>query len=301
MLAAGLGAPSRRRTSSIVMFGPATAPREDAEVLAARDEDLELDALGVAALAGREERDDLAVRARLRLQVVERGVDRRELELHAHPVEREPGLEVRAEPMLLVLGEDAEEPGVELVLRDDAAAAAALLLRDLTERGEERLHLRRGLGRVALRGREDAPVELDGLEEQIEDLRRELDAPEAQVVEQVLELVREAAHHRGAEEAGEALQRVHGAEDVVDELGVAAAAPADVVEREEIAAQAVDDLLRLGEELLARLVARALAASAAARVLSHRLAGCAALAGSRVEEARRTSRAASSGVNGFGT
>ena len=80
--------------------------------------------------------------------------------------------------------------------------------------------------------------------------------------------MREAGHHRRAEETGQPLQRVNGAKDVVDELGVTAAAPADVVEREEIATETVDDLLGLGEELLARLFSGAVA-RASSGVLSH--------------------------------
>src|SRR6202022_1830030 len=110
---------------------------ENGEAFAARDQDLELDALGITALAGREGGDDLAVRPRLRLQLVQGRVDRRELELHPHAIEREARLEVRAKAMLFVFGEDAEEPGIELVLCNDASAAAAALLRDLPE-GRER-------------------------------------------------------------------------------------------------------------------------------------------------------------------
>ena len=98
--------------------------------------------------------------------------------MHAHPVEREPRLEVRAKPVLLVFREDTEEPGIELVLGDDTPAAATLLLRDLAERGEEELHLGRRLGAVALGRGQDPAVELNGLEEEVEDLRSELDTPE---------------------------------------------------------------------------------------------------------------------------
>ena len=97
--------------------------------------------------AGREVRDDLAVRARLRLEVVEGAVDRREREAHADAVERLALLDVGAEAVLLVLGEDAEEPRIEVVLRDDACAAAAAPLRDLPERDEELLDLGVRVGR----------------------------------------------------------------------------------------------------------------------------------------------------------
>ena len=128
-------------------------------------------------------------------------------------------------------------------------------------RDEERLHLVLRLGLVPFDRREDAPIELDRLEEEVEHRGRDLDSPEAQVVEQVLELVRQAAHDRGAEEPREPLQRVNGAEDVVDEVGVARAALHELVEREEIATQPVDELLRLREELLARLLAERVASA----------------------------------------
>ncbi len=106
-----------------------------------------------------------------------------------------------------------------------------------------------------LLGLEDLAVELDRSEEQIEDAGRELEAAEAKIVEELLELVRERRHARRAEEPREALQRVHRAEDVVDEAGVDAADALALVDREQIAAEALDDLLRLGEELLPRAIA----------------------------------------------
>ena len=60
---------------------------------------------------------------------------------------------------------------------------------------------------------------------------------------------------RGAEQPGQALQRVDGAEDVVDRAGSTCPARHALVEREQIAAEPLDDLLRLGEELVARAVA----------------------------------------------
>ena len=96
----------------------------------------------------------------------------------------------------------------------------------------------------------------DRLEQEIERRRLQLDAPEAQPVEQVLEVVRQVRHARDAEEAGEPLERVHGAEGVVDDLGIEGALRALLVEHEQIAIERLDDLLRFGEELLQRLVGR---------------------------------------------
>ena len=103
-------------------------------------------------------------------------------------------------------------------------------------------------------GLEDAPVELDRAEEQVEHRGGELDAAEAEVIEQLFELVRERRHAVGAEEPGQPLERVHRAEDVVDEARIDAPGADPLVEPEQIAAQTLDDLLRLGEELVARAV-----------------------------------------------
>jgi hypothetical protein len=56
---------------------------------------------------------------------------------------------------------------------------------------------------------------------------------------------------------------VHRAENVVDEFGVTAAAPAHFVEGKQIATQAIDDFLSLGEKLLACFFACVLAPTAA--------------------------------------
>ena len=118
-------------------------------------------------------RDDLAVRPRLGLELVERGVDRGEREADADAVEAQALLDVRAKAVLLVLGEHAEEPGIELVLRDDAGAARP---RAAARPGRARRAAARpratGSARLALLGGEDRAVERDRLEEQVEHARR---------------------------------------------------------------------------------------------------------------------------------
>ena len=52
--------------------------------------------------------------------VVERFVDRRQVELHAQPVQTLVLLDVGAEPVLFVLGEDGQHAGIELVATDGA-------------------------------------------------------------------------------------------------------------------------------------------------------------------------------------
>src|SRR5262249_1114240 len=91
--------------------------------------------------------------------------------------------------------------------------------------------------------------------EQVDHGGRELHAAEAEVVEQALELVGERAHAVRAEEAREPLERVHGAEDVVDEVRIDPSRPLCFVEREEVPPEPLDDLLRFREELVARAVA----------------------------------------------
>ncbi len=216
-------------------------------------EDVELDRVGVGARAGGQVGDDLAVRLGDGLQLVERLVDGRELELHPQAVEPHPLRDVGAEAVLLVLGEDGEEAGVEIVRPQRRGPRRPA--RALVEAADELVHLGHRLVLALLLGLEDAAVELDRAEEQIEHRGRELDAAEAEVIEQLLELVRERRHAVGAEEPGEPLERVHRAEDVVDQPRVDAPAADPLVEAEQIAAQPLDDLLGLGEELVARAVA----------------------------------------------
>jgi hypothetical protein len=202
---------------------------------AARHQDLELDGVGVRARARGQIRDDLAEGARVGLELVERGVDRRERKTDADLVEREPVLDVRAQTMLFVLGQDAEEAGVEVVLSDRADVASRALAGGLAERHEELLDVVHGLGRLALLCGEDPRVQRDRLEEQVEHPGREIDAPEAQVVEHVFELVRQTRHAGRAEEPREALERVHPAKDVVDELRVGLPLLQQLVEHQEVA------------------------------------------------------------------
>ena len=154
-------AAARAGTSSIATLGPASAAPELAERRAARHEDLELDGVDVRARARRQVRDDLAVRPRACLELVERAVDRRERELHADPVEPQALLDVGAEPVLLVLGEHAEEPGIEIVLRDDARAVRPRARCEVCPSATSSCSTSaRRLGDLALLGGEDAAVEL---------------------------------------------------------------------------------------------------------------------------------------------
>ena len=66
-----------------------------------------------------------------RLQLVEGTVDGGEREQRTDAVEAEPLLDVGAEAMLLVLGEDAEEARVELVLGDGADPLSGAATRDM--------------------------------------------------------------------------------------------------------------------------------------------------------------------------
>ena len=82
----------------------------------------------------------------------------------------------------------------------------------------------------------------------------ELDAAEAQIVEHVLETMRERTEPRGAEQPCQTLQRVNRAESFVDQRGIADPSLDCRIQTEQISRQGLDDLLRLGEELLARFV-----------------------------------------------
>ena len=138
-----------RRTSSMATFGPGDGAAQELDGGAARHEDLELDGVDVGAGARRQVRDDLAVRPRLRLELVEGAVDRREREAHADAIEALALLDVRAEAVLLVLGEHAEQPGVEVVLRDDARAARRRAAARTGRARRAAARPRRGIGALA--------------------------------------------------------------------------------------------------------------------------------------------------------
>src|SRR5271165_7428987 len=108
--------------------------------------------------------------------------------------------------MLFVLGEDAEERGVEIVLQRSVAAPSCGPLGRLTQRDQEIFDLRGGLLPVALLGGEDSAVERHGAKEQVEQPRRDVEAAESQIVEDVLKLVRQPRHPGDAEERREALE-----------------------------------------------------------------------------------------------
>ena len=71
---------------------------------------------------------------------------------------------------------------------------------------------------------QDAPRELHALEEQVEDLRGHRHAPEPQVVQQVLEVVREGLQRGHAEQPREPLERVNRPEHVIQQIGIRVAA-----------------------------------------------------------------------------
>jgi len=105
--------------------------------------------------------------------------------------------------------------------------------------------------------REQLGEELDRAVETPQRLGREPDPPEAKTVEQILEAVGERAKRVEAEEPGEALERVRGAEEPVHELGRRLdAVGASIGEIGQILAHALEDLLGLRDELTLRLAAR---------------------------------------------
>ena len=78
--------------------------------------------------------------------------------------------------------------------------------------------------------------------------------PRRRVIEQLFQLVRERRHAVGAEEPGQPLERVHRAEDVVDEARIDAPVGIPSSSPSRSRPETLDDLLRLGEELVARAV-----------------------------------------------
>src|SRR5690606_14303185 len=87
-------------------------------------------------------------------------------------------------------------------------------------------------------------------EEHVEYVERELHAPESERVQQVLEAVGQRSEARRPEQPSQPLERVDGTKRFVDELRIRVALPLRRVQRQEIAREGLDDLLRLGEELL---------------------------------------------------
>ncbi len=223
---------------------------------------VELDLLIARRLRRRQIGDHLADGLEPRLELVEPLVDRHQVERRVNAIKRSPRLDVLAQPVLFVLGQDRQQPRVEIV----AAERRLLLLGrlrgghaiqplDQIVDGDRRLARARARRRVG----DDAIEQRHRLEQEIERLGFQLEAPEAQRVEQVLEVVREAGHARDAEEAREPLQRVHRAKRAVQDLGIVASLRARLVERQQIAVERLDDLLRFGEELLKRFLRRGVA------------------------------------------
>src|SRR5262249_32865386 len=112
----------------------------------------------------------------------------------------------------------------------------------------EPVHVHEARERRVVDGDDQAIETVDGVVEQIDQLFGELDLAHAQLVEHVLEVVRELGDVAEAEHAGEAFERVHLAEDLVDELG------ADVLalrfELGEVARKSIEQFFRLARELL---------------------------------------------------
>ena len=117
-------------------------------------------------------RDDLAVGPRLRLELVERGVDRRQREAHPDAVERDARWMLVRRRCSSYSVSTPRRPGSRSYCATSPAPPPARWCASLPERDEQLLDLGGRVGGRALLGGEDAPVELDRLEEQVEDLRR---------------------------------------------------------------------------------------------------------------------------------
>ncbi len=235
------------------------------ELLSRREQNIELDRVGVRAFTGRQIGDDLPVRLGGGLQTIQRLVDGGEREPDPQAIEKQPLLDVRPQTMLFVLGQDREQAGVEVVLSGRTSGGRfGLGIEELTEIAKELVDVGQRILAYALLDGENATVEVDAAKQHVHDLLAELELAEPQVIEQVFELVREGAHPSRAEEPSQALERMDRAEDVVDELGISAARGPPAVENEQIARQGFDDLVGFREELLPSLVAQ----------LGHRSASC---------------------------
>ena len=221
------------------------------------DQDVQLDGRRVGPLPARQVGEDLAHRLDPVLDLLDAPVDRHQVELPGQPVDVGAGADVLAQPVLLVLGEHAEQARVEL-----PAAEAVVLLRPGRRRsGRGRVQPAQVVGQpgrvqiaaLARRGQRSAE-QLDRLEQEIDGGRPRIDPPQPDGVEQVLQPVSQLGGAGQAEQPAQPLERVDGAEAAVDEIRIGRPRRPLAVELEQVALQRLDDLLGLGEELAQRPV-----------------------------------------------
>jgi hypothetical protein len=151
---------------------------------------IELDQVWARRLTRRQVGDDLAERLGAILDLGQRLVERRELELHAHQEQLEPLLHADEQAMLLVLREHCQERLIDLEvleIRGLRRRRRGELLQPL-EDFLDAAHLLRVVGG------QDLPVDVDGGEQQIEHRVRELLTAEAQIVEHIFQPMRQLAH-----------------------------------------------------------------------------------------------------------
>ncbi len=108
------------------------------------------------------------------LQAVQGVVDGGELETDAQAKKTLPLLDVRAKPVLLVLGEHGEKAGIELVVGARSLDLAAADLRQVADLTQELIDVVERIGAQALLDREDAAVDVDAAEQEIDDVLGQL-------------------------------------------------------------------------------------------------------------------------------
>ena len=198
--------------------------------------------------AGRQVRDDLAVRPRLRLQVVERAC-RSSRARTARGCGRAPC------PAWMFVRRRCSSYSVSTPSRPGSSSYCAtrpapppLALRDLPERDEELLDLGGRLGAVAALGGEDAPVELDGPEQQIERRAASSSMRPRRRSSSTSSSSCDRPAMRVAPKSPESPFSVCTARKTsLMSSGSRSPALQRLVEREQIAPEAVDELLRLAE------------------------------------------------------
>ena len=256
--------------------GAAARPAATARTLASGKSKRASSALGGEVRGHQQREADLRLRASRRERAASRAprrprepprvssdeplLEREDLEGRLDQLDVPAAAQVLAQPVLLVLGERTQQRGIDVELANSPRSAAAVALGGL-DLGDEsappaRRRLRRPRRRPTLSSRlansSTAPSSSPSAG------ASSGHPPEAQAVEDVLEVVGEIADRLEAEHARETLERVRRAEQPIDEVGVDfSAGGALVAEVGEIRAHALEDLLGLGDELPVRLAAGA--------------------------------------------
>src|SRR5690554_4557460 len=217
----------------------------------ARDEHDELDMLRIASIHAGEVGDDLGEASKLLFEGLERFIDRKEREPQSHSKNRHALLYIRPQAVLLVLRKDAEHRFFETERAQRILRRASILDTEaLTDALSKRVEVDAGFGFfLALK----KPLKmLDALEEHVEDLGGKGDLFETELVEEILEAMRDRTDGGMAKHPRDPLERMHAAKKIVDLLSARRPFLLGLIEHEEVSRERLDDLLRLGKKFVSK-------------------------------------------------